>query len=181
MSKAICVTTAALLLISISGCGGNNDVNAAGLTCKSLAGSLNPATGGQICTGNCVIRDAASASDGAFGSFATIAINDTASGTVAVRAEAKGSTIFPPLSTVGVIYEATGATQNLVTYSINTYLSGVLQDSSSLRTDVMGSFGTPISHAAITTTRPYDKVEFQFQRGNGSSTETIKVYEFCSD
>lgn len=163
----------------LAACGGGGG-NPAGVTCASLDPLLDGPNANNMCAGpsGCSVEQAGNAADGNFGSAATLIQRDTTSGFVAVDAGASGNGMFAAGTLVGVIWEASAAMQTGVSYQLNTYLLGVLQDSFVLATDSANA--RSISSTSQTTTRPYDSVEFRVTRASGTTTGTAKVYEFCN-
>jgi hypothetical protein len=172
-----------LLACVLSACGGDGGgkSNTAGISCQSLAGQVDAPQFSNSCTGNCIGTQAVYAADGEFGTAATLGFTGSASGSVAVRATAKGGGVFAAGSMVGVIFEASSATQSGVNYQINTYRQGIQQESFDLGSDGIGSPARPITHSGDSTTLPYDTVEFKFTRAAGTTDANAMVYELCSN
>lgn len=173
----------AAVTVVLSACNGGDGSNAAGLTCRSLDPLVDGANQTFNCAagGGCSIDHAASAADGNFGSSATLRQSGATSGFAAVNVKASNGGVFARGTTVGVIWEAAAATQNGVSYQLNTYLAGVMQDSFVLHSDSTGSPAQPIAHSSRTTTLPYDTVEFRYLRATGTTTGIASVYELCAD
>lgn len=181
MTKNLLLLTA--MTAGLAACNGDGGSNAAGLTCRPLDPLVDGANQTFNCAagGGCSIDNAASAADGNFGSSATLRQNGATSGFAAVNVKASNGGMFARGTTVGVIWEASAATQNGVTFQLNTYLAGAMQDSFSLYSAGTGSPAQPIAHSSRTTTLPYDTVEFRYLRASGTSTGTASVYEICAD
>lgn len=176
---------AALVLSGLSACSGGSGEGGAsggpsGLSCTTLAPLVDGPSSTANCTGTCRVNRASAAADGNFDSAAVLQMEGAASGFVSVSAKARGGGMFAAGTTVGVIYDIGASTQQAVTYQLNTYLAGALQDSFTIRTDAQGSFASAPSSTKNTATRPYDTVEFRYSRASGSESGSAGVYEFCS-
>lgn len=171
-----------LLALGLAACSGNGE-NAAGLSCRSLAPLLDGPNASNVCAAGegCRVDKAGNAADGDFGSAATLRQGGITNGFVAVSARASGGGMFAAGTVVGVIWEASAAAQNGLSFQLNTYLAGAIQDSKTLYSAGAGSPERPITQDSLTTTRPYDSVEFRYVRTQGSETGTARVYEFCAD
>ena len=180
-STAIRMLMISAMAMGLAACGNGGDDNPAGITCRSLAPLLDGPNSETACTGTCTVDNRSAAADGNFGSKATLTMQGTASGFAAVSARARGGGMFAAGTRVSVIYEASSATQSGVSFQLNTYLAGAMQDSFVLSSDGVGSPSRATSRSGGTATRPYDTVEFRYVRGSGTTTGSASAYEFCSD
>lgn len=176
---------AVVALLGLTACGGGGDTGGAsggpsGLSCTSLAPLVDGPSSTANCAGTCKVDRASAAADGNFDSAAVLRMDGTAAGFVAVSAKASGGGMFAAGTTVGAIYDIGASSQQAVSYQLNTYLGGVLQDSFTIRTDGQGSLASAPSSTKNTATRPYDTVEFRYSRGSGTTSGRAGVYEFCS-
>jgi hypothetical protein len=158
------------------GSGGGTGSNPAGGGCRSIPGAA-PAALITGCSG-CSIIDEGLASDGDATTYATMTVPAGVGGTVAVRATAGSA--YPVFTPAGVIFSSDAANQTGADWSIRTYFSGTPQDSGSVGSDGIGSPARRTQHDNISTTRPFDAVEFAFTRASGTTTETVRVYELCT-
>lgn len=172
---------AVLLVLGVSACGGGSASTPSGLSCKSLSPLLDGPNSSTSCSGRCSVEQFQSVSDGSFGSAAVFRFENNASGSVAVSANARGGGMFAAGTQLGVIWSATASSQSGVLYQLNTYRSGVMQDSFALGGNGDGTSAREELHSTRTTTLPYDMVEFRYLRASGTTTGTASVYELCAD
>lgn len=139
---------------------------------------------------DCVIEDAAQGADDHFDSVAIVRFAASpagAVGTVRVRAIASPGTVFSPgyagvflgqpLNAAGLRIDAQ------ISRSVQTYLAGVLQESS-LPSAEGPNIGVTqpeqFSLLGLKTTKPFDAVELTYQWRGATEPAALRISEFCS-
>ena len=110
---------------------------------------------------------------------------DVASGgTVAIRATAQSGIIYPAGTFAGLIYgQRTSGSQTSQTYTVRTYLNGVLTgDTGSVGpiNGVGGGGDSSPQSSNINTRQQFDAVEFVYSQTTSAAALNIDVYEFCT-
>lgn len=145
--------------------------------CMSIGGTVST-TDDPTC-GGCRIESPANAADGTLGAWATISLNQFASGPgPAIRATATEHT---PGGAAGAWVHIPQGAQGW-TVTVRTYLGGTAQESTTMPSTTPA--GTPAfdTYLSVDTTLAYDAIEVQMSDANFTAVDvSFRVYELCSD
>lgn len=179
-------------MAALVGCGPvtDNSGKIAGNVCTFITGGDTAASytlpGGSL---RCTWTTLEPAIDGDPATAATVNADIVHTRECAIRATAQSGLVFPAGNTAGVF----GSLSRSGVYSeavngdvaiVRTYLSGEVQEEVQLEgdgaaVDVNGVTGHEVTLFKLPTTKPFDAVEFAF--GNPAETQTVEIFEFCSD
>ena len=189
---------AVLALAFLSGCGGGGNNNSSGDTvgggggggggnsaCVSITGGGSQVTASADGVGcaDCNVSNESAAVDDDLSTFATLTVNGASPGHGAlIRATAQPGVVFPAGQKAGAYVSVPAGTGQTYTVTINTYLTGTLQETNSSDNSqggVLGGHGS--SFDGIATTKQFDSVEVFVNNNQAGGTPEFHVYEICSD
>jgi hypothetical protein len=179
--RVVAAALAALLCACTGGSEPPAKITDQSFTCTFFPKNSTTKTSVDACSGSgCTITDADKAIDGDAETFALMTLPQGAGGGAALRAIAPSGTQFPAGNNVGAVvsWDAGASIEDNVV--IRTYLGDVVQDEDSAEGfDFRGSSTYNGMFLGITTTKPFDSVEFEFDRVTGDEWD-IHVQEFCT-
>lgn len=129
-----------------------------------------------------VSSSASMAADGNLNTAVTLTNSTTMATSATIRATAQSGIVFPSGYRAGAFQTVTTSMGTSST-TLNTYLSGTLQESSSAPASLMTSGGTGASKwVYFTTTKQFDAVELVISDSwSSGGSVTHSVYEVCAD
>lgn len=174
---------AAAVLTACSSDGGDGTPSPIGpIYCAALVGGT--ATAGSVCAGGAcgqTFKDAAADDD--LDTYAILEMNGGASGNVNIRVTAQDGVTYAAGTPAAVVYGITrGAGNSLNTAeTITTYLDDVVQETGPANaTNGSTSGNVEAGRRAITTTLPFDAIEFAYAQASGTADVEVQVHEFCT-
>lgn len=178
MKRRFCYYTAAVLLASCNGGGGDGSSGSGSGCVGSFAGSAQVTSSTAGCP-LCTISSPSSAIDGNPDSAASIQL-PAGGGAVSLRATAQGGVVFPQGNYAGALMARPSSAQAAGSWTFNTYLGGVLQESGGGESNLGG--GTAVgdkNYRQFKTTKQFDAVEISINMQSADATPW-QVYEFCA-
>lgn len=172
-----------VLLTSCSSDGGDGTPSPIGpIYCAALAGGT--ATAGAVCAGGiCNQNFTDAAADRDLDTYAILEMNDGASGNVHIRVTAQDGVTYPAGTPAAVVYGITRSAGNSfnTTETLSTYLDGTLQETAPADAANGSTSGDQdAGRHAITTTLPFDAIEFSYAQASGTADVQVQVHEFCT-
>ena len=180
------MTVAATLIATLSACssdGGDGTPSPIGpIYCAALQGGT--ASAGATCAGgicNQTFTDAAADRD--LDTYAILEMNDGASGNVHITVEAQDGVTYPAGTPAAVVYGIARSSGNSLNTAeiISTYLDDTLQETAPANAANGSASGNQdAGRHAITTTLPFDAIEFSYAQASGTADVQVQVHEFCT-
>lgn len=172
----------AVVLAMIAGCGGGGS-SSGGAYCDSIRG------GGAQLTANCVgctFNNQNAAVDGNLNSAAeAVAMTGVTHPVATLRATAQPGIVYPAGNRAGVFFTGYSNVCDICSFTINTYLSGVLQETQSATINSYGDGSGAAYYSAVNALRPFDAVEIVASGAvpppPTGSGRVVDVFEICSD
>lgn len=179
MVRSLILVALAATLSACSGGGGGG--NPLGIICEGLAGAVPE--GGSACAGNCSASFTEGAVDHDLDTYAILAAEDQASGSVRIRATARDGVTYAAGTPAAVVYGIVRTDGNSfgTTETISTYLDGVLQETGNADANTGVTSGERTTgRRAIGTNLPFDAIEFAYSQSGGIADVEVRVHEFCT-
>jgi hypothetical protein len=175
-----------LLVIGLSACssdGGDGTPSTIGpIYCAALTGGT--ASAGAVCAGGtCSQNFSDAAADRDLDTYAILEMVDGASGNVRIRVTAQDGVTYPAGTPAAVVYgiaRSAGDSLN-TTETITTYLDGTLQETGPVNAANGTTSGdVDAGRRSITTSMPFDALEFTYAQTSGTADVQVHVHEFCT-
>jgi hypothetical protein len=180
------VVLAATCIAAMSGCssdGGDGTPSPIGpIYCAALVGGT--ATAGAACAGgSCGHNFKDAAADRDLDTYAVLEMAGGAAGNVHIRVTAQDGVTYPAGTPAAVVYgivRSDGDSLN-TTETLTTYLDGTLQETGPVgATNGTTNGNVEAGRRAMTTTLPFDAIEFTYAQTSGTADVEAQVYEFCT-